>query len=89
MNGEMKTQAELAVLRSRLMAMSLDEAEKFYHTAYRCCQLISKVPEPIMIQHLVTAWRVLRIRGGERRKTDTPLKEGGPEGCLPARPREP
>ena len=66
--------------------MSLDEAEKFYHTAYRCCQLISKVPEPIMIQHLVTAWRVLRIRGGERRKTDTPLKEGGPEGCLPARP---
>jgi hypothetical protein len=27
-----------------------------------CCQLVSKVPGPMMIQHLVTAWRVLRVR---------------------------
>ena len=62
MTGDAKTEAELAALRAKLMAMSLDEAERFYRTAYKCCELISKVPEPMTIQHLVTAWRVLRIR---------------------------
>ena len=45
MTGDAKTEAELDALRAKLMAMSLDEAERFYRTAYQCCELVTKVPD--------------------------------------------
>jgi hypothetical protein len=54
------TRDQLAELHKQFRTMSEGAIQNFYHTAYRRCQFVNRVPTAQSIQELVAVWKYMR-----------------------------
>lgn len=59
---EQMTSSELLELRRKLESMPRHELEIFYKATHNACALRVRPPSPRLIQELVQAWKILRVR---------------------------